>query len=145
MGFEPTTPGLKVRSRSSQPVPPRHAGASFVSENCHPRPVLTLFVPAFVAQLGDKMATNAKPESWAPSLPHHLMQPYRLLEALQGSLAFVGEGEALASRQLLDDIGDEYLPRLRVVADACGEVDGRPEEVMVFCKRLTGVEADVDT
>ncbi len=73
------------------------------------------------------------------------MQPYRLLEALQGSLAFVGEGEALASRQLLDDIGDEYLPRLRVVADACGEVGGHPEEVMVFCKRLTGVEADVDT
>ncbi len=68
VGFEPTTPGLKDRDSSSQPVPTRHVGASFVSENCHPRPVLTVLVPGLVAELGDKMATNAESLNiWDPS------------------------------------------------------------------------------
>jgi hypothetical protein len=60
VGFEPTTPGLKDRNSSSKPVSPCHVGTGFVSEHCHLRPVLRLFVQAFVAQYGDKMATNSK-------------------------------------------------------------------------------------
>ena len=60
MGFEPTTPGLKDRDRLSLPTPPRHGGASFVSENCHTRPVPPPFVPGLVAQHGYKMATSAE-------------------------------------------------------------------------------------
>jgi hypothetical protein len=68
VGFEPTTPGLKDRDSSSRPVPPCHVGASFVSESCRSRPVLTPFVPGFVAGLGDKMATSAESLSiWNPS------------------------------------------------------------------------------
>ncbi len=49
------------RSRPLVPAyPPRHGGASFVSENCHRRPVPVAFVPGLVAQHGDKMATSAK-------------------------------------------------------------------------------------
>jgi hypothetical protein len=60
VGFEPTTPGLRDRDGSSRPVPPCHVGASFVSESCHYRPVLTCLVPGLVVQLGDKMATSAE-------------------------------------------------------------------------------------
>ena len=52
-------------------------------------------------------------------LPPDLMQTYRLLEPLQGSLALVGEGEALASSQLLDDIRRQNLPRLSLSAHPC--------------------------
>ena len=52
--------GFEDRNRSSQPVPRRHGGASFVSENCHLHPVLTRLFPGLVAELGDKMATTAE-------------------------------------------------------------------------------------
>ena len=52
--------GFEDRDRSSQPVPPYHGGASFVSENCYLRPVLTRLVPGLVAESGDKMATTAE-------------------------------------------------------------------------------------
>ena len=83
MGFEPTTPGLKDRdslSRHVPPLPPGHGGDSFVSEYCHPRPVVPSFVPGLVAQHGDKMATSAESVSIMLDPPYDglskLMQPF---------------------------------------------------------------------
>ena len=83
MGFEPTTPGLKDRDSLSghvPPLPPSHGGDSFVSEYCHPRPVVTSFIPGLVAQHGDKMATSAESVSILQDPPFDclskLMQPF---------------------------------------------------------------------
>ena len=59
MGAPPHN-GFEDRDRSSQPTPPCHGGASFVSENCHLRPGLTRLDPGYVAELGGKMATTAE-------------------------------------------------------------------------------------
>ncbi len=48
------------------------------------------------------------------------MQPNRLLEALQCSLALIPKVEALASGELFHDIGNEYLTWLGLVTDPCG-------------------------
>ena len=79
------------------------------------------------------------------AMPAHLMQPDRLLEALQTGLTLIVEREALASRKLFYDIGHEYLPRLSFVTDPRRQLDSRSKQVLILGHRLAGVQPDADT
>ena len=60
MGFEPTTPGLKVRVNPSQTVPGAASGTHFVSERGPPGAVLTHAVAGSANELVSKMLANAE-------------------------------------------------------------------------------------
>jgi hypothetical protein len=70
------------------------------------------------------------------------METYRLLEPFQGSLSLVGEDEALASGQLLNDVGGQDLTGLGVCAYSGSESDSGAEQVSFLRYRLPSVQPE---
>ena len=60
MGFEPTTPGLKVARTRCYPVPSRAICHRFLRKTCHDRTISSHLIPAFHASLGVKMGVNSQ-------------------------------------------------------------------------------------
>jgi len=71
-----------------------------------------------------------------------LEEAHGLIKTLQVLLTAVGEEERLAGDQLTDDVGEQYLARLRAVADASGELDRGAEEVRLLLHELAGIKPD---
>src|SRR5687768_14046296 len=72
------------------------------------------------------------------------MRLYRFSKALELAMAGSDEPQALADTQLGDDARHEYLARLRLSAQAGGELDGGAEQILMLLNRLTGTDADAN-
>ena len=78
-------------------------------------------------------------------MPPHLVQADGPVETLQDGLALIRKVEALASGQLLHDVGRQYVPRLSLVTDPGCQLHSGAEQVLILGHWLTSVEADADT
>ena len=59
--------------------------------------------------------------------PAHFVDAHRVFKAAQRRFAHIGEEEPFACNELPHDVGGEDLARLRLVADAAGELHGGAE------------------
>jgi hypothetical protein len=62
------------------------------------------------------------------ALPEHFIQPNTFREAFESNTAMVDKGEIFACDELMDDIGNQNLARLRTSTNAEGGMDGCAEQ-----------------
>src|SRR2546428_2771577 len=74
--------------------------------------------------------------------PLDFVEADRVVEAAQGDVTLVRPEEALAGRELADDVGGEDLAGSGAGANAGSKLDGGAEEIAVLGDGLAGVEAD---
>src|SRR3990172_1702726 len=89
------------------------------------------------------MDGTGRKAGWLP-LPADCVQPHRVVEPLECRRAAVAEIESLTRGELSHHVRDEDIASIGLGADACGELDGGPEQVVILRHRLPGVEADTD-
>src|SRR5260370_41027826 len=77
-------------------------------------------------------------------LPANLIKMNGVLKSARGRLTVVGEEKALAGGEVPHHARDEDLSRLGHLADARGQLHGRPEVISGLRHRLAGVKADAD-
>src|SRR3972149_1269653 len=87
------------------------------------------------------MAWTSRKAGWLP-LPADRVPPHGVVEAFERGGAAVAELEPLARGELSHHVRDEDIAGIGLGADAGGELDGGPEQVVILRHRLAGVEAD---